>query len=471
MGEELWRWSATRMAEAIRTKEVSSLECVESCIGRIEAVNPAVNAIVDPLYDEARRSAEKADAAISRGKSVGPLHGVPVTVKINIDYAGRPTTNGAAQFQDRIPQADAPLIEKWREAGAVIVGRTNTPAMSFGLFTNNKLYGRTLSPWDPKVTPGGSSGGAAVSVATGMVPLTHGNDSGGSIRYPAYCCGIFGMRPTFGRVPHYSGTAPSEMAIMSQLALCNGPFARTIDDLRVALNAMSGHDLRDPWSSFAPISGRAVHRPCKVAVLTGLPGVQADIEVVAAVWQAARWLADAGYRIEECTPPHYAEASALRDKLLIHELRIHNLPMIEASAPPEEINEAHAPLSATPEVDFEALRTGLARRTTILREWLAFMQDYPIVLTPTTWRKPQAIDTYDDPVGLTAEQVLELSPLHVTPLLGLPTLAAPTGLSGGVPMGVQLMGSLFQEERLFAAGAVLEKNCARLTPKDPASSR
>ncbi|WP_143132738.1 amidase [Brucella cytisi] len=469
MTVEPWRWSATQMAAAIRGKEISSLECVESCIGRIELVNPSVNAVVDFLYDEARNAARHADAALERGEIVGPLHGVPVTVKMNIDYAGRPTTNGVAQFKDRIPATDAPVIERWRNAGAIVVGRTNTPAMSFGLFTNNKLYGRTWSPWDSKISPGGSSGGAAVSVATGMVPLAHGNDSGGSIRYPAYCCGVFGMRPTFGRVPHFSGTAATEMAIMSQLAVCNGPLARTIDDLRISLNAFSGHDPRDPWSSFAPIPERGAFEPCTVAVLTDLPGVEKDPEVVAAVRQAASWLADAGYEIEECVPPHYAEASALRDRLLIHELRIHNLPMIEASAPPEEINEAHALLDATPVIDFEGFRTGLARRTTILREWLAFMNKYPIVLTPTTWRKPQAIDSYVNPVSLTAEQVLELSPLHVTPLLGLPTLAAPTGLVKGVPMGVQLMGSLFQEERLFAAGAVLEAKCAGLTPIDPVS--
>ncbi|WP_242218459.1 amidase [Shinella zoogloeoides] len=471
MSGELWTWTATQMAAAIQARQVSSVECVESCIGRIEAVNPSVNAIVDPLYDEARRGAEAADKALALGEGVGPLHGVPATIKINIDYAGRPTTNGVAQFLERIPAADAPLVRKWREAGAVILGRTNVPAMSFGLYTNNKLYGRTYNPWDRDVGPGGSSGGAAVSVATGMVPLAHGNDSGGSIRYPAYCCGVFGMRPTFGRVPHYSSTAPSESAIMSQLAVCNGPFARSVDDLRIALNAMSGHDPRDPWSSFAPIPEKAAFEPCRVAVLAELPGVKSDPEVVAAVRQAAGWLADAGYEVEECAPPHYAEASVLRDKLLIHELRIHSLPMIEASAPPEEVNEARALLAATPTVDFEEFRTGLARRTTILREWLAFMQTYPIVLTPTTWRKPQPLGLYDNPVTMTPEEVLELSPLHVVPLLGLPTLAAPTGLVDGVPMGVQLMGSLYQEERVFAAGQVLERHCLGMMPTDPVSSR
>jgi len=467
MVDDLWRWSATRMARAIAAREVSSLECVESAIARIEAINGVVNAVIDPLFDEARREALIADQEIRQGRVRGPLHGVPVTIKINIDYAGRPTTSGVPQFQDRVAATDSPVVKKWREAGAVIVGRTNVPALTFGLFTNNKLYGRTWNPWNRRISPGGSSGGAAVSVATGMVPIAHGNDSGGSIRYPAYCCGVFGMRPTHGRVAHYNATAPTEAAIMGQLAAATGPFARTIDDLRIGLNTMAGHDPRDPWSSFAPISPETPYPPCKVAVLTGLDGVAKDAAVVEAINTAARWLADAGYQVEECAPPHYAEASVLRDKLIIHELRIHNLPMIEASAPPEEINEAHALFDATPKVDFDAFRTGLARRTTILRAWLAFMQEYPLVLTPAAWRKPQAIDTYEKPVRLTPEQVLELSPQHVPPLLGLPTLSAPTGLADGAPMGIQLMASLFEEERLFNAGRVFEQNSSLPVPIDP----
>jgi len=465
--EEIWRWSATQMARAIAGRKISALECVESAIARIEAVNGVVNAVVDPLFDEARRAAIAADDEISQGKIRGPLHGVPVSVKINIDYAGRPTTNGVEQFQHHIAPVDAPVIKRWREAGAIIVGRTNVPALSFGLFTNNKLYGRTYNPWDRQISPGGSSGGAAVSVATGMVPIAHGNDSGGSIRYPAYCCGIFGIRPTHGRVAHYEATAKVEEDIIGQLVTANGPFARHIDDLRSALNAMAGHDPRDPWSSLVPISPKQTFKPCKVAVLTGLDGVKKDEQVDDAIKMAANWLEDAGYQIEECAPPHYEEASALRDKLLIHELRRNYLPMIEAYAPEEEINEAYALFDATPKIDFDRFRLGLARRTTILREWLLFMQKYPLVLTPSIWRTPQRIDMYEKPVRLTADEVLELSPQHVSPLLGLPTLAVPTSLVHGVPMGVQLMASLFDEERLFHAGLVFEENCSFSTPIDP----
>lgn len=471
MSADLWRWGARETASAIRSKQVSSVEALESSLNRIREINPAVNAVVDLMEEEGRAAAIQADLAIARGDDLGPLHGVPVTIKVNIDVAGRATTNGAAQFADRVAKQDSPLVRNWRRAGAVVVGRTNTPAMSFGLFTNNKLYGRTLNPWNPKLSPGGSSGGAAVSVATGMVSLAHGNDSGGSIRYPAYCCGIFGIRPTFGRVAHYSGTSPEDMPIMSQLAVVNGPFARSVGDLRVALAAMSGHDPRDPWSVHEPVVQNDVSAPCKVAMLTDLPGVEKDNETVAAVRQAAQWLAEAGYEVEEIAPPRFAEASALRDRLLIHEIRGHMLGMIEASAPPEEINEAHALLAATPPVDFKQFSEGLARRTGIIREWLLFMRDYPIVLTPTAWRKPQPADFYRDPVALTEEMVLELSPLHVPPLLGLPSMAVPTGVAAGVPMGVQFMATQFDEERLLVAAEVIERRAGMLTPVDPAFGR
>lgn len=467
MTDGLWQWSAVELARAIRTRQVSSLEATDDCLARIRSVNPSLNAIVDRLDEDCREAARRADAGVARGDRLGPLHGVPVTVKVNVDFRGRPTTNGVKAFQNRMAADDSPAVRRWREAGAIFVGRTNTPAMSFGLFTNNDLYGRTRNPWDFEITPGGSSGGAAVSVAAGMVPLAHGNDSGGSIRYPAYCCGIAGIRPTFGRVASYNGTAASEPPILAQLASVNGALARSIGDLRLGLEAMSGRDRRDPWSIPAPIDRPHSDRPCRVAILAELPGVARDDETVEAVRKAASWLADAGYTLVETAPPRFAEASALRDKLLLHEIRKDALSLIEAHATDQEVNEAHALIKATPEVDFDAFVKGLAERTTHIREWLAFLDEIPLVLTPTTWRRPMSIHAYDHPVELTPAMVLELSPLHVPPLLGLPSLAVPTGTAGGLPMGVQLIGGWFEEERLFAAGEVIEQRCPALTPIDP----
>src|SRR4029079_7084193 len=186
--KDLWRWGAVELARAIRAREISSREAVGSCLARIEAVNPRINAIVDLMADEALRAADKADAAPDK---TGGLHGVPVTLKINVDVAGRPTTNGVMAFNDKIPTEESPCVIQWRNAGAIFVGRTNVPAFSTRYFTDNALHGRTLNPWDPKRTPGGSSGGAAAAVATGMGAIAHGNDRAGSVRYPSYACGVY----------------------------------------------------------------------------------------------------------------------------------------------------------------------------------------------------------------------------------------------------------------------------------------
>ncbi|MGQ0655993.1 MAG: amidase family protein, partial [Betaproteobacteria bacterium] len=209
---ELWRWEAVELARAIRAREISSREAVESCLARIAAVNPRINAIVDLMAEEALEAASKADAAVKAGGALGPLHGVPVTLKINVDVAGRATTNGVVAFKDKIADAESPPVIRWRKAGAIFVGRTNVPAFSTRYFTDCALHGRTLNPWDAKRTPGGSSGGAAAAVATGMGALAHGNDRAGSIRYPSYACGVYGLRPSLGRIATFEPGVPETLA-------------------------------------------------------------------------------------------------------------------------------------------------------------------------------------------------------------------------------------------------------------------
>ena len=215
MSEQLWRWTAAELVRAIRTRRISSREAVESCLARLDAVNPYVNAVVDQLRDDAFATADRADLAVRSGQLLGPLHGVPVTVKINVDVAGRATTNGIVAFKDLVAKEDSVPVANLRKAGAVIIGRTNVPGFSTRYFTDNDLHGRTLNPWDPKRTPGGSSGGAAAAVAVGIGPIGHGNDRAGSIRYPAYSCGVFGLRPTCGRVSDFNPSASEERGLSS----------------------------------------------------------------------------------------------------------------------------------------------------------------------------------------------------------------------------------------------------------------
>src|SRR5204862_8137167 len=204
----------------------------------------------------------------ARGDELGPLHGVPVTIKENVDQQGFATANGVVAFQNVIAAEDSPAVANWKRAGAIILGRTNTPAFSFRLDTVNDLRGRTYNPWSRTRTPGGSSGGAASSVAAGITPLAHGTDIAGSVRFPAYCCGLAGIRPSFGRVPSYNPSQAVERSLSSQLMSVQGPLARSVADVRLGLGAMAARDSRDPWWTGAPLDGPPPALPVRVAVVS-----------------------------------------------------------------------------------------------------------------------------------------------------------------------------------------------------------
>ena len=291
MSEPLWRWPAHRLTGAIRAGAVSAREATVSALDRVQAVNPALNAIVDLLPDEALAAADAADAARRRGDALGPLHGVPVTVKVNVDLRGRATTNGVVAFKDNIAADDSPVVANLRRAGAVIIGRTNTPAFSVRWFTDNDLHGRTYNPWSRAHTPGGSSGGASSAVAAGMGAIAHGNDLAGSVRYPAYCTGVYGLRPSFGRVPAFLPSAKDERPVSMAMMSVQGPLARHVADLRLALAAMSPGDARDPWWVPAPLAGPVLPRPLRVAMTVQCHGAPADPAVVAAALPLLAWVA------------------------------------------------------------------------------------------------------------------------------------------------------------------------------------
>ena len=252
--EDLWRLSATDVAAAIKSKKVSAKQVAEAALARLDAVNPAINAVVDHRPEDVLAQAAAIDAAIARHEAVGPLAGVPVTVKVNIDQVGYANTNGLKLQRDNIARENSPVIDNLRKSGAVILGRTNCPAFSYRWFTTNLVHGDTKNPRDPGITPGGSSGGAASAVAAGIGHIAHGTDIAGSIRYPAYACGVHGLRPTFGRVAAFNAALP-ERGIGPQLCAVSGPLARTIADIRIALAAMSAKDARDPWWVPAPLEG------------------------------------------------------------------------------------------------------------------------------------------------------------------------------------------------------------------------
>lgn len=474
MSDELWRWTAEELVNGIRTRAISSREATESCLARLDAVNPRINAVVDPLADEAIATADRADDAIRRGEAPGALHGVPVTVKINVDYAGRATTNGVTAFANMAAEEDSISVANLRKAGAVILGRTNVPGFSTRYFTDNDLHGRTLNPWDPGRTPGGSSGGAAAAVASGIGPIGHGNDRAGSVRYPAYACGVAGLRPSLGRVPDFNPSASEERGISSQMANVQGPLARSIGDIRLALEALAAPDPRDPWSVPVPLGAREAAGRSRAAILPTLPGVDADPAVTGAVSQAGAWLEDAGYDVEEAAPPRLDEASGLFWPILMAEERAATAAERAASSSgierygDEAVKRARASVRAyAGDLDYDSYVRALASRTTMLREWYAFFERYPILVMPISWQRPYPIDHDQKGDDAVREMLDAHRPMLAISLLGLPGLSVPVSLADGVPVGVQIVSARFGEERLLAAGEVIEARAGIATPIDP----
>src|SRR5215467_3695445 len=290
---EVWQLSATELAQRIARRQLSSAEVIDAHLARIDAVNPALNAVVRVLADEARAAAALADKKLAAGETVGPLHGVPFTVKENIDMAGLPTTWGLPALAQAIVPADSPVVERMRAAGAIPIGRTNLPDMALRVHTVSSLHGLTKNPWHPGRTAGGSSGVEASALASGMTPLGLGNDIGGSLRNPANACGIASIRPSAGRVPDAGYVPTQEHLLAVQLMDVQGPMARRVADVRLGLRILIGAHPRDPWSIDAPFEGPALARPIRVAVMAEPPGGRTDPAVAAAVRRAAKALAEA----------------------------------------------------------------------------------------------------------------------------------------------------------------------------------
>ncbi len=467
MGAELWRWQACDLAHAIRTRQVSAREAVESCLARLEQVNPQINAVVDVLATEALEAADNADREIAAGEAVGPLHGVPVTYKINMDYGGRPTTNGVVAFKDSVAKADNPAIANWRGAGAIGIGRTNVPPFSARFFTSNALHGRTLNPWNPRITPGGSTGGGAAAVATGIGPLAHGSDRAGSIRYPAYACGILGLRPTIGRIPTFNSSAPGDPSLTTQITHSQGPLARTVRDLRIGFETMAAGDPRDPWWVPAPVATHPGPRPCKVALTAKNPGAETDPAVSKALRSAAQWLEDAGYRVEEADPPHLEEIARLFFTLVRSEERSTTTSAIDRLGD-EQLRKARASTMAyASELDYDGYIAAFGRRATILRQWMLFLERYPLLLMPVSSLKPVPLD-YDQQGDVAVARMLTAHhPMLAISMLGLPGLAVPTGEDGDTPLGVQLVAGRFREDICLAAAEVIEARAPAVTPIEP----
>lgn len=464
---EPWRWDATDMARAIRLRAISSREATQSVLARCAAVNPALNAVVEVLEAEALTAADAADAAQARGEALGLLHGVPVSTKINVDQKGTANSNGCVPLKDVIAPEDSAVVANLRRAGAILFGRTNTPALSMRWFTENALHGRTLNPWSAGHTPGGSSGGAAAAVAAGIGPIAHGNDLGGSVRYPAYACGVAGIRPSHGRVPAYNPTMGAERPISAQIMSAQGPLARSVRDLRLALAAMAEGDARDPWWVPAPLEGPPPPRPIRVALCPDPMGTGVHPAVADAVHRAGRILAEAGYAVEAADPPECRATAEDWEAFSRTEGRIHLADAFRALGDDGAQLTFEAMMARAPNLDIADWGRIAARRTTRQRQWAEFLARYPILLLPVSAEPP-----FPQGLDIAGQQAFDSvfraqMPLFPAAFLGIPGVSVPTGIVEGLPMGVQVMAARWREDLALDAAEIIEAGCPMATPVDP----
>jgi amidase len=463
----LWRLGALELAQTIRARRATAEEVVHAHLERISATNGAVNAVTVVLRDEALAAAREADRALASGAAVGPLHGVPITVKENIDLPGSATTNGLRALESAKPAVDAPFVAQLRRAGAIFLGRTNLPDLGLRWHTDNELRGATRNPWDATRTPGGSSGGEAAALAVGMTPLGLGNDYGGSLRWPSQCCGTAALKPTTGRIPRHSSLVPQESAITAQLYAVDGPMARQVRDLRLAYDNMSAGDARDPWWTPAPLAGPRADGPPRVAVVRDPDGLGVHADVAAGVARAADALANAGWVVEEATPPSAERGMRLWRESICAEIRLGLLPVMKSIGGRDALRFLEDFLAQTPDGGLDGYMRALADRNALAREWAQFQGRYPVVLGPVRTEPPFVVGR--DLAGRDSIDALVRSMRLVVTvnLLGLPAVALPVGVAHGLPQGVQLVGARFREDHCLAAGEAIESQLGPLTPIDP----
>ncbi len=465
---ELWQYDATDLARLIRTGQASAREAVASVLSRLHKVNPAINAVVRVLEKEALAEAETADAARARGHALPPLHGVPVTTKINVDQAGLPTDNGVVPLKDFIAREDSPVVANLKHAGAIVVGRTNAPAFSMRIFSDNILHGKTLNPRDPAVTPGGSSGGAGAATATGIGCIAHGNDIGGSVRIPAYCNGVVGLRTGFGRIASFNPSgAQSGRPIGAILMAVQGPHTRTVRDARLALEVMARGDRRDWRWNDVPMQGPPPARPIRVALVPEVPGGKSHPAQVAAVRLAGKHLQAAGYAVDEVLPPDIERGVELWHQICVTDVFGGLWPQMQKTGDTDAISAMQAWLDLHKPVDLATYVSALAEREALAFRWMSFFQQYPLVIMPTLCDLPPKQGADVEKEG--QREVLDsMRSALLAPLLGLPGLAVPVGSHGKLRTGVQIMSMRNREDLCLDAGEVIEAAEGVVTPIDPA---
>lgn len=426
-------------------------------------MNPSINAVTVVLAEQALDAAKAADRITTEGGELSRFHGVPVTIKENIDLVGTPTTQGAKSLAQAYPRVDAPDVERLRAAGAIPIGRTNLPTFGMRLHTDSELRGVTVNPWDRSRTPGGSSGGEAAAIATGMSPLGLGNDTGGSLRWPAQCCGITTLKPTLGRIPHASSIEPADPPISSQLMGVDGPLARRVADLRTVFEVMAGVSWRDPWTVPAPLRGPVV--PMRAAIVLDPAGLGTAPQVQEGIRNAAAALEDAGYGVDEIEPPSIAAAAKTALDMLNPDWHLW-WEFMSSTVDPDTKRFMSALLDVVGEPDPLTTIMSFMTRESLLRAWREFQQGHPLIAAPVFTDAPFEVGK-----DMTARGVADIHrgmrmALAVS-ALGLPAVALPVGIAEGLPQAVQVIGPRYREDLCLDAAEAIEDRLGIIAPIDP----
>lgn len=447
--DALWRLGAADMAALVRRREVTREEVLASCVDRAQAVNPSLNAIT--LTE---------DLAVTEARPGRPLDGVPVVINENTDQQGAATTLGIPALKDNIAAEDAPLVAALREDGALFLGRGHTPDFSLRFHSGSSLHGQVMNPRDPAITPGGSSGGSAVAVASGMVPIAHGNDLGGSVRYPAYCCGVLGLKFSAGRVPSFNRSLPERSGMLDMMAQ-QGIFARSVADIAIAARTLMRPAAQDPWSLEAVGPSYSSERKMTVAVLEPSAGESWHDDVQEAVGTAAAALAACGGVVRHVPAPHLADTVETWGGLLFSEARHGQVDAVRRHGGDDVNRVLESYLEIFPELSPAELFQALTRRTTIARRWSALFDGYDAVLMPVLTTVAPALDSDLQGPDSVASLLRSARYCIAGNLAGFPGLTLPIPTSGGSISAVQIAAWRFNEEAIFRVAAIVEEILGR----------
>lgn len=450
-GQALWGLGVRDLISGLQAREFSATEVVEAHLGRISECQPVVNALSEVWADEALVLAQQADRDLREGHAAGPLHGVPFTVKANIDRQGAATTHGVVALREAVAAADAPSVASLLRAGAIPIAQSNMPDFAFRWHTESSAHGVTINPWNPSVTAGGSSGGGAVACATGMAPFGLGNDTGGSLRQPAQCCGVASLRPTMGRIADAAATVPTPGL---QTLTAQGVLARDVADVATIFPVLLDVDPRDPY--FAPVAFDApIATPRRFCVYSG--SAPLDPAAAAGLQRAADALVDAGYERVDASPPRVRTAAELWMDIIGADLR-HQWSRLSPLLGAPTVSFLESFLALTEPLDIDRLLMANTERYALGREWSMFLHDIPLVVTPVSSRQAFAVGFDTEPSNVSV-LLHDLECLVAINLLGLPAAVAGTGLADGLPQAVQVVAPRYREDLCLGAAGVIEQVC------------